>query len=295
MATTQKQTTSWIMPVEFGLPFPGEIESVDKLWWKFHKEVQEASYSSTQKTMTVNFLTDAAKLKAMLPQGKGLELRGEPVVSVNFIYQGALGWLAGRSYDIVMVTFPVTFNGKERKVHGAFAPVIWENMTEPILAGRELLGWSKIYADIEPPAEMGNSIHCVAGWHGFKFLDLQIDNLRQPDAEEMKASQAAMASEPSEGSIHWKYIAKTGRPGEADADYLTISTNKGAPPPVIKSFSAWIGDGSIEFHKAAWQDLPTMANVVNAFADLEIKDVFSTIVTKTETIGGGMGETLILE
>ena len=291
MTTTQKRTLGWIMPVEFGSPF-GDLANRRA---EFAERMKGVTYATMSKTMTVSFLTNAEKRGAMLPEDKGLELRGEPVVSVTAIYQGALGWLAGRSYDIVMVTFPVTFNGKERQVHGAFAPVIWENMTEPILAGRETLGWSKIYADIEPPAVMGNSVHCVAGWYGFKFMDLKIDGLRQLTEEELKARQGAMASQPSEGSIHWKYIPKTGHPGEADADYLTISTNQGAPPTEVKSFSIWTGDGSIEFHRAAWEDAPTMANVINAFADLEIKEIVSSVVTKTESIGGGMGQTLILE
>jgi len=291
MTTTQKRTLGWIMPVEFGTPF----EDLQKRRAEFEDRMKGATYATTARIMTVSFLTNAAQLEEMLPEDKGLELRGDPVVSVAAIYQGALGWLAGRSYDIVMVTFPVTFNGKERQVHGAFAPVIWENMTEPILAGRESLGWSKIYADIEPPAVMGNGVHCVAGWYGFRFMDLKIDNLRQLTEEELKARQEAMASQPSEGSIHWKYIPKTGHPGEADADYLTISTNQGAPPSEVKSFGVWTGDGSIEFHKAKWEDAPMMANVINAFADLEVKEIISSAVTKTESIGGGMGQTLILE
>jgi len=283
------------MPVEFGSPFPERVSTVEDMWWKYNEAAKQASYPTTSRTFNVSFLTSAEKLEAMLPPDKGLELRGDPVVSVTAIYQGALGWLAGRSYDIVMVTFPVTFNGKERQVHGAFAPVIWENMTEPILAGREMLGWSKIYADIEPPAVMGNGVHCVAGWYGFKFMDLKIDNLRQLTDEELKARQEDMASQTSEGSIHWKYIRRTGTTDETDADYLTISTNKGAPPMEIKSLGVWTGDGSIEFHRSAWEDMPTMAKVVNAFADLEIKEVVSSVVTKMESIGGGMGQTLILE
>ena len=295
MTTTQRRTQKWIMPVEFGTPFQEMGATMEEIRERFQKMTQDATYATASQMVSVNFLTNAEQLEAILPEDKGLELRGEPVVSVTAMYQGALGWLAGRSYDIVMVTFPVTFNGKERQVPGAFAPVIWENMTEPILAGRETLGWSKIYADIEPPAVMGNSAHCVASWYGFKFMDLKIDNLRQLTEEELKARQAAMASQPSEGSIHWKYIPKTGHPGEADADYLTISTNQGAPPSELKSFGVWTGDGSIEFHRAKWEDAPTMANVINAFADLEVREIVSSAVTKTESIGGGMGQTLILE
>ena len=126
-------------------------------------------------------------------------------------------------------------------------------------------------------------------------MDLTIDNLRQLTDEELKARQEAMASQASEGSIQWKYIRKTGTMDEADADYLTISTNKGAPPSEIKSLAVWTGDGSIEFHRSTWGDLPTMVNVVNTFADLGAREISGSIVTKTESIGGGMGQTLTLE
>jgi len=289
MSETQKMPQRWIMPTEFGSPFGDLAERRVQ----FEGQIKGATYAGTSRTMTVNFLTDAGKLEKMLPEGKGLTLRGDPVVSVMAIYQGPLDWLAGRSYDIVTVTFPVTFKGKERQVDGAFAPVIWENMTEPILAGRETLGWSKIYADIEPPVLFGNGIHCTAGWYGFKFMDLKIDKLRELSQEELRAMQKA--SQPGEGSIHWKYVPKTGSPGEADADYLTISTNRGAPPTTVKTFSSWSGDGSITFHKARWEDAPMTANVINAFADLEVKEVVSSLVIKTESLGGGMGQTIILE
>ena len=294
MTTTEKRTRGWIMPVHFGSPFEHLQRQMQMAPEEIQKRLKETNYATTARMMSVSFLTNAEKLEKMMPEDKGLELRGDPVMTVTAIYQGALGWLAGRSYDIVMATFPVTFNGKERKVHGAFAPVVWENMTEPILAGRETLGWSKIYADIEPPAVMGNKVHCVAGWYGFKFMDLTIDNLRQLSGEEIQERQAK-ADTASEGSIHYKYIAKTGHPGEADADYLTISTNKGAPPSEMRSFGIWAGDGSIKFYKGTWEDVPTMIPVVNAFADLEIKEIVSASITKVESVGGGMGQTLMLE
>ena len=52
----------------------------------------------------------------------------------------------------------------------------------------------------------------------------------------------------------------------------------------------------IEFHRARWEDLPTMVPVVNTLADLEIKQVLNATVAKVDSIGtGGMGQTVILE
>lgn len=292
MTTTGRHTARWIMPVEFGSPFDSRGESLED----FRRRIETASYPRTTTSMSVSFLTNAGQLEPILPPDKGLELRGEPVVSVSTTYLGALAWLAGRSYALTIVSIPVTFHGKERDIQGNFLPVIWENMTEPILTGREQIGWSKIYADIAPLSVIGDSMHCVASWHGFRFMDMAIENMRPLTGEELKTRQEAMASDASEGSIHWKYIPRTGHPGEADADYLTMSTSRGAPPSEIKSMSVFTGEGSIQFRRARWEDLPTMVPVVNTLADLEVREIVSATTSKVESIGtGGMGQTIILE
>jgi len=173
-------------------------------------------------------------------------------------------------------------------VPGDFVPVVWENMTEPIIAGRELLGWSKIYSEISPASVLGNKMHCVASWQGFAFMDMTIENVRQLTEEELRAGNSPQISE---GTIHHKFIPKTGNPQEADADYLTQSTNMGAPPITIKE--VWSGDGKIAFHEATWRELPTMVNIVNTLASLEIKQIVGASVIRA--VGGGMGETVILE
>jgi hypothetical protein len=278
------------MPAEFGLPFGGDQATAE--------EAGKVAYPRTSTTLSVSFLTREDQLEEILPEGKGLELRGEPVVTVSANYNvGDLRVWGGRSYDLIVMSFPVTFRGKERNVAGDYAPIIWENLTDPIITGRELIGWSKVYADIEPLRVTGRRAFGSAGWYGFKFLDFAIDGMRQLTEQEVAVRQEALVESPSEGSIHHKYIRRTGTMDQTDADYLTMSTNKGAPEPQVKSFEAWTGEGAIEFHAGSWRDLPmTLLGAVNAFADLEVKRVSSAVLSKAETLNtGAMGETVILE
>ena len=46
----------------------------------------------------------------------------------------------------------------------------------------------------------------------------------------------------------------------------------------------WEGEGTVEFHRARWEDMPTQYTIVNAFADLEIKKFLGASITKT--VGG---------
>ena len=81
--------------------------------------------------------------------------------------------------------------------------------------------------------------------------------------------------------LHYKYMPRTGEWGTADVAYA-ILTPAATPNRVIKE--RWVGEGSVQFHKARWEDMPTQYNIVNTFYDLEIREYRGASVTKT--VGG---------
>ena len=209
----------------------------------------------------VSFLTNREQLEAMLPEG--FELAGEPVVTVEASYVTEIQWLAGRGYNVLGVSFPATFKGKRDRVTGPFLTVLWENFGDPIFTGREELGFSKIFCDLPEPRVYEGETHCIATWDGFKFMDMNITNLKQ-----MSAAQTEAQSGPNyDGMLHYKYIPRTGEWGKADASYPVLSPSY-LPNKVVKE--KHLGDGTVVFHKARWEDLPTTYHIVNAFAELEI-------------------------
>jgi len=250
------------------------------------------SISDAQSAVTVSFLTNEKQIEEMLPPGKNLTVSGPPMVTVSAIYQGGLKWLAGRSYNLIIVMLPVVHNGKNGQTFGQYLPVVWENMTEPILMGRETLGWPKIYADLPEARKLGDTWECIASWDGFTFLDINVKDVRALTPEEIKAkSEAASNAKPSAGLICHKFIFKTGSRTETDADYLTIATNEGAPEATVREVLT--GKADIRFNEGSFEQLPTMVHILEKLATLEVKEVYdATIVTQT---GGGMGITKILE
>lgn len=247
------------------------------------------SVSDTQTSVAVSYLSDTQALQNILPPGKNLAINGPPVVTVVAVYQGGLRWLAGRSYNLLLVIVPVAHDGRSGRTVGGFLPVVWENMTEPILMGRETLGWPKIYADLPPLKKLNDTMQCLASWHGFTFLDISLSALRPVSGEEMKAKAAERPA--SAGLICHKYIVRTGSPGEADADYLTLSTDEGAVQPTYREFLT--GKADVRFSKGSWEQLPTMNHIISRLAGLEMKEIVD--VTVTTQSGGGMGLTRILE
>ena len=134
-------------------------------------------------------------------------------------------------------------------------------------------GYAKIYCELPDPVVLRGSWHCSGSWLGFKFLDLHVGDLREPTEE---AAAAAV-----DGTLHFKYIPKTGVWGSADVAYPVLTP---ADTPNRKVLEHRVGAGRVEFHRANWEDMPTQYNIVNACADLEIKEYCGASVTRT--VGG---------
>ena len=224
-------------------------------------------------TVSVSFLSNREQLEALLPEC--FQLSGEPVVTVYAAYMTEIEWLAGRGYNVLGVSFPAAFHGEVDRVNGSFLTVLWENLTDPIITGREELGYAKIYCELPEPTVLRGEWHCIASWLGFKFLDVKVKNLKRQSSQEIASFEQ---NETGDGVLHFKYIPKTGEWGTADVAYATF-TPAATPNKVIQE--QWTGEGSVQFHKATWEDMPTQYNIVNALYDLDIKEYRGASITKT--------------
>lgn len=253
------------MPTHFG-PSLGPRQGEDG-----REFVSADSHHVTQRS--VSFLTSREQLEELLP--KGFEVGEEPVVTVEASYMTNIAWLAGRGYNTLGVRFPAVFKGKEDQAVGSFLAVLWENLTDPILTGREELGFSKIYADIPEPRTCQGQTHCTASWMGFRFVHMELKNMTQLSPEEIAASTSKQTGD---GLLHYKYIPRTGEWGKADVSYATMTPYRGLMT-VVKEM--WRGEGTVRFHKADWEDLPTQFNIVNAFHNLEVKEYRGAVMVKS--------------
>ena len=231
-------------------------------------------------SVSVSFLTNSEQLEAFLPPG--FSLNGEPVVSVSGGYMKEIEWLAGRGYNTLGVSFPAVFNGEVDRATGSLLTVLWENLTDPILTGREELGFSKIYCELPDPLTFDGETHCTANWMGFKFMDMHVRATEQvPIQPAASPPKQPSGEQPLTGTLHYKYMPRTGEWGTADVAYPVL-TPASAPNRVVQEH--WRGEGTVQFHKARWEDLPTQYNIVNAFHDLEVKEWRGASIVKT--VGG---------
>ena len=214
----------------------------------------------------VRFLGRADQVGALL--AKGLMLRGEPIVQFQFFCLTEIPWLAGRGYNLLSMLIPVRhLSASGEAVDGQFQTVMWENLGDPIITGREQLGHPKLYAQLPPPRHWNGKTHIRASWADFTFAELELSCDAVPSSDLLSDIAASGGS----GLIAHKYIPRSGQWHEADADYLTLSPIPGEshlrdpqPSPSIRT-----GTGSVRFIEPGWQDMPTQYHIVQQLAALE--------------------------
>ncbi len=210
-------------------------------------------------TAMVTYTTDREKLQSYLPAP--FEVGDEAVVTVSYALNRDIDWLAGRAYNVICVTASAFFNGKVDKLVGEYNLVLWENMTDPILAGRELQGMPKIFADIPDSEVVGNRFSAEASHFGSRFFEMDIDAIEPVDAAQIESMQEAR-----KGKDHWmawRHIPSVGGMGTTVSEPTLF-------PIEAKVSEISLGTGSLKWHRLTWEQNPTQAHIVNALADLPI-------------------------
>ncbi len=235
------------MPVFFGpAPLPEKL-------------VSGTPYSKPAdiEAISVIFETDPAKIDSLLPEGY---TSNAPIISVIVCEFANCGWLGGKTYYLINVCTPVHFDGAKDHLDGDLILVMYEDAVDPIIAGRDELGYSKIYCDIDRFKKPNyDTIKTSAYQWGFKFMDLSID-LSKPaeNAEMIKKINAK-----SQGKFNYKYIPATQNdPSSAgyDVSYTTFNPKEWAKPEgysfTIKPTETQFCSGKIKFYAPEPEDMP---------------------------------------
>lgn len=225
---------------------------------RMHVDGSAYDYAQASRTSgAVSFLTDADALQALLPPG--FRLYGEPVVTVEATCLHDLPWLAGRGYSMLGVRFDAEYRGERDVACGPFLSVLWENRAEPIISGREELGFAKLFCDLPPERVLQGERHHAASWDGHTFMRLRIGRL------EDAAPPPPVAASPDRGTLHYRYLPKVSSPGEADVAQAVLTPAGGA---VTRYDTFQRGEGEVRFIPSSWEQIPTMFHIVNTLAAL---------------------------
>lgn len=254
------------MPVFFG-PMPGNKNLDSKGQYVLMKPADVEA-------LTVLFETDPGALEALLPDGFSLNA---PVLSVAECEFANIGYFAGNTYTLLNLSVPVHYRGVEEELDGDLVLVMFENNADPIVGGRDLLGYSKIYADLPRFIKNGRTIRGSASSWGFRFMDLTLDLNAQPEDVLRMKELAAL----SQGKFNYKYIQATpykdtgyGK-GGADICYPVFNPKAWTKPEdypfTIREPEIQFCAGRIQFHEPGAEEMPNYRHIAQYLANLKIK------------------------
>lgn len=257
------------MPLSFG-PSPGPRQDLRGRARKPGKMSYKTSY--------ITFRTHKSYISTLLPSDAiSLPVRGSFATATFAVTRLAnLDWLGGRGYSMFGLYIHGAVceesnksTGVESKsggsITGDFLPVLFENRADPIITGREELGFSKVYATLEESSSSETSFSLSAGWDGTEFCNFTLDGLAE-DLDQTPLIQNQV--------IHYKVIASSNEAQGVDAEYVTTSS----PLPTFETERRWKASKA----ELNWTDLeggeleqafPTLANIVKGLRDIKIVEV----------------------
>lgn len=216
----------------------------------------------------VSFETNPDQIVALLPEGF---TSNEPVVSVQVCEFANIGWLAGHTYSLINISTPVHFKGERDELDGDLILVMFENHADPIVAGRDGIGYSKIYADIPRFTHYEGIYTAKAYSWDFPFMKLQIDVNKPAEDPDRMMKLAAQ----SQGKMNYRYIPSVDDITVPDVAYPVFNPKKWEKPAdykwEIKAPQSKFCKGSVKFYEPEWEDMPTYYRVGKGLADLEIR------------------------
>lgn len=253
------------MPMSFG-PSPGPRQDLNGR--------QRGLLKATYKTSYITFKTYKSYLSTLLPsddfQFSTEGMWATATFSVTRL--GNLEWLGGRGYsllglyvhDIVHKNSSDSNSGDSAELKGDFLPVLFENMADPIITGREELGFSKVFATLDEKTSSESSFVLSAGWEGTEFCRLTLNDFEEtPDAESALQNPV----------LHYKAIPSSMKKGQ-DAEYATTYPSI----PTAEGERRWkAGKAEIVFTDLENGELemafPTLANIIKGLRGVKVVEV----------------------
>lgn len=319
---SQMPALYWRQPFAFG-PMPGPRQT-------HSTGAARDGRHSTSTTASIKFKTSRTVLQNLFPPGhKGLSFINFStfaLASIVTITLDRMEWLGGRGYTFWgLYIHGVQYTRADGStVKGDYLPVLIEDLTDPILSGREELGLSKVFSDIEIQRPLTDGYSIATSWRGSPWAKFEIDGLEEVPVLETGGDAAggggvltngsATAPAPAPGPtpasedaqfMYHRFLPSNGRSapfsatsadnigGEDSIAYIPLplgaATNSNdsidSPPRVVRSFKASPAKASISFPPLDWQKLPTLHHIASRLAEVPVYEIVEAKVDEAVGVG----------
>jgi 2-polyprenyl-6-methoxyphenol hydroxylase-like FAD-dependent oxidoreductase/acetoacetate decarboxylase len=263
----------WRMPVAFG-PMPGPRQN--------HIGAVRPAEHSTYTVASIKFKTSRTLLQNLFPPGReGWSFTGPGSVAYASISQTTLNkmdWLGGGGYNFL----GLYIHGVQYTKNGAYMPILFENLTDPIVSGREELGMPKLYTAIDihrrESAYFINTSWQGAHWGQFRLADL----VEVTDKSSADFNGSISGSATDDGILVYRYVPKVGRDNKGvPAEEYPVFVPFKEERPIPKVERVWkAGKADFKIDKLDWTSLPTLHHIVERLAEIPVYEVVGAKVAQ---------------
>lgn len=260
----------WRMPLSFG-PMPGPRQDPAG---KFRGE-----YFSNSVTASIKIKTSRTFLQNMFPVSSFSFQSPDTVAyaTISCTTLKSLDWLGGGGYShIGLYLHGVKHTQRDGSVvNGTYLPVLFEDLADPIITGRDELGMSKIYCSIDIDRQ-DKFLQIMMGWRGVTFGQFMWKGLElfSPSREELDQNTSepqATGTPKDDGLLAYRYIPAVGDSGKADAEYAVFIPHD--KKEHVRETTLKATESHISFSPHDWSALPTLHNVAASLAELPVYDI----------------------
>lgn len=225
---------------------------------------------------TIRFRTSATLLRNIFPKEAYSFIKPDTVAEASYVFQGIenLSWLGGGGYNLVLfqvhdVQHTSDVDGQVRQ--GSFVALVMEDLTDPILSGREDLGWPKLYSeiDVRDGIQSDQDFSVFMSWRGTQWASFTWSSL-----QDFQQPVQSVSEEISGNTFVHKYMPATvNMPCRtaADADYDVMM-----PPPSTNSrpvnWNYTATEAQINISRGSEKSLPTLWHIVERLPVFEVVD-----------------------
>lgn len=294
----------WRQPISFG-PMPGPRQDI-------RGRAQKAEHS-TFVTASIKFKTSRTLLQNLFPHGKerrsGWSFTSPGSVAFASFSQTTLhkmDWLGGGGYNhLGLYIHGVQYTKKDGSVvKGAYMPILFENLADPILSGREELGMPKLYSAIDVYRRQESSYFINAAWQGATWGRFRLTGLHEtgtcmdtstssngsstaPDTNQSSPSAPGpppgnVSGGPDEGILVYRYMPKVGQTHKGIATeeypaYVPFSEER-PTPRVSRTWTA--SAASFDIDAMDRDALPTIHHVIERLAEIPVYEIVEAKVVE---------------
>lgn len=240
--------------------------------------------ASECETLEIIIKTSATMLRNLFPSSRFRFEKPDTVAHASLRIQtlSNLDWLGGHGYNLLgFYIHNVQYTDDVGLIHeGSYLPVMFEDMAEPIISGREELGFPKVFSGIAIKKE-SDTRGVTMSWKGTEWCKIHVAGLRK-DARPLPPVEASMSEKIF---VHKLVHTRGGALSMPDADYVAmIDTKSDSLQACPQSMESWNGTAKITFNPCNASQLPTLHHIVSRLAELPIFDVVDVLVIHTSGV-----------